>query len=53
LIIVEGELTSRANQQRIDALEWAAANRAEFIGKRTAAVQHEIAKWQSERAGRK
>ena len=38
-----------ANRQRIDALEWAAANRAEFIGRRTEAVQHEIAKWKTER----
>jgi limonene 1,2-monooxygenase len=42
----------QANRQRSDALEWAAANRAEFIGRRTAAVQHEIAKWQTERANR-
>ncbi len=41
----------RANQQRIDALEWAASNRAEFIGRRTEAVQHEIAKWQKEKRG--
>ncbi|MGH7002705.1 MAG: LLM class flavin-dependent oxidoreductase [Alphaproteobacteria bacterium] len=39
----------RANQQRIDALEWAASNRAEFIGRRTEAMQQEIAKWQGER----
>jgi len=39
----------RANAQRIAALEWAAANRAEFIGRRSEAVQHEIAKWQTER----
>lgn len=42
----------RANQQRVDALEWAAANRADFIGQRTAAVQQEIAKWKSERGRR-
>ncbi len=36
---------SGANRQRIDALEWAAANRAEFIGRRTEAVQSEIEKW--------
>lgn len=41
----------RANQQRIDALEWAASNRAEFIGRRTEAVQQEIAKWQKEKRG--
>ena len=41
----------RANRQRIDALEWAASNRAEFIGRRTEAVQHEIAKWQKEKRG--
>ena len=41
----------RANRQRIDALEWAASNRAEFIGRRTEAVQQEIAKWQKEKRG--
>jgi limonene 1,2-monooxygenase len=39
-----------SNRQRSDALEWAAANRGEFIGRRSEAVQHEIAKWQRERA---
>ena len=41
-----------ANRQRVDALEWAASNRADFIGKRTEAVQHEIAKWNTERGKR-
>lgn len=38
-----------ANRQRIDAMEWAAANRADFIGRRTEAVQAEIDKWKQER----
>jgi limonene 1,2-monooxygenase len=40
---------SGANRQRSAALEWAASNRAEFIGKRTEAVQREIAKWNVEK----
>jgi hypothetical protein len=38
-----------ANRQRVDALEWAASNRAEFIGRRTEAVQREIQKWKDEK----
>ena len=39
----------QSNRQRIDALEWAASNRAEFIGRRSEAVQHEIRKWKTEK----
>jgi limonene 1,2-monooxygenase len=41
---------SRANLQRSNALEWAASNRKDFIGRRTDAVQVEIEKWRAERA---